>query len=310
MSPSKVLGIGSLNRGRYFLIFFLSGIILISIFNDVRFVAKIEFPINNGQQLTSTKSICDEFENHINGHWKHTTLVKPNNYDYKTSSYQFDYFQEEVDWLYNTSDEWKVGCKTGSYQQDKRGYMYASPVGKQCGCATSTFAPADSKWIWNKTTEYESTHPSFDLVENVAKENKTMCFAGDSIDLQFYTAIVNNLFRTRLFNSLYGNDHMPNVTVDLRQIPVVYSTEITGPVNYAKYWMCMQDIKEALVTIDYNTTVIEKRTTARLRYYKVCKLYSLFTPLGVLLLVPYLFFVSFKPDLQLGTMELSTDGRM
>jgi hypothetical protein len=272
MSPSKELGIGSLNRGRYFLIF-LSGIILICIFNDVRFVAKIEFPINGQQLKTTSNSICDAFENHMNGHWTHKTLAKPNNYDYKTSSYRLDYFQEEVDWLYNTSDEWRVGCKTGSYHQDKRGYMYASRMGNQCGCATTTFTPADSKWIWNKTEDYggHSTHPSFDLVETVAAENKTMCFARDSIDLQFYTAIVNNLFRTHLFNSMRGNDHTPNMSVDLRQIPVVYSNETTGPVNYTVYWMCMQNIEEALVTIDYNT---DQRKTARLRYYKVYFVYS------------------------------------
>ncbi|KAL7504341.1 hypothetical protein ACHAXN_002008 [Cyclotella atomus] len=68
---------------------------------------------------------------------------------------------------------------------------------------------------------------------------------------------------------MHGNYGMPDVSVDQRPIPAVYSNETTGPVNYAKYWMCMQNIQQALVTFDYNNDgAIKTSHTARLRYYK------------------------------------------
>jgi hypothetical protein len=290
MAASKKLGIGNLNRGHYFIIL-LSSVIFISILDNVWFATKLEqLQINDPLlKTTSSMSTCDAFEKHMQGHWKHKTLMKPNSYDYNMSSYQFDYFQQEVDWLYNTSDEWRTGCKADIYKRDKRGYMYATAIGHQCGCGSTAFDPADSKWIWNRTEDYGGydTHPSFDLMEKIAKENKTMCFAGDSIDLQFFTALVNNLYRTRLFKSMHGNYDMPDVSVDQRPIPAVYSNETTGPVNYAKYWMCMQNIQEALVTFDYNTDgAIKTSHTARLRYYKVCQPadFALLYPLFILLL--------------------------
>jgi hypothetical protein len=227
---------------------------------------------DNGNKVGRSEFNCRDIEQHMQGHWQHKSALTEWNssYEYNSSSYHFDYLPEEVDWLHGKSDDWRGGCSMGAYQKDKRGYMFASPMGNQCGCGTSTFMPVDSQWMWNRTTheskDRKGHYYSFQLVEQLAKTNKTMCFVGDSIDLQFYTALVNNILRTQLFESSQNSDRMPKVSVDQRLIPVVYSNETTGPLDYAKYWMCMQQIQETIVSIDYNNGVIHN---ARLRYYKV-----------------------------------------
>jgi hypothetical protein len=264
MEPAnKKLGVAAgLNRRH---VLWLLGIILLAVINDLRFALNERVDKLGPMATHSRHSLaCGVLEKHMQGHWQHEVLSKPFNYDYNTSSYRFDYLPQEIDWLLGNSDEWRSGCKDLTYREDKRGYMYASPMGNQCGCGTSTFEPDVSKWVWNRTGEIKS-HPSFDLVEQIAKANKTLCFSGDSIDLQFYTAILNNLFRSRLFKSIHGAGHMPNISVDERQIPVVYTNETTGPLDYGQFWMCMKAILEATATLDYNNG---DSHTARLRYYK------------------------------------------
>jgi hypothetical protein len=268
MEPStKKLGIARLNRRH--LPCLLGVIVLLSIsnvnVNDLRFITKEEGTDKQVQMATRSR-VCGTLEKHMNGRWQHEHLSQPISYNYNTSSYRLDYLPQEIDWLLGKSDQWRNGCSDGNYREDKRGYMYASSMGNQCGCGASAFEPEISRWIWNMTGHTKS-HPSLELVEQIAEANKTLCFAGDSIDLQFYTAILNNLFRSRLFKSMHGanSNHMPNVSVYERQIPVVYTNETTGPLDYGRFWMCMKNIQEATVTLDYSNG---DRHMARLRYYK------------------------------------------
>jgi hypothetical protein len=216
---------------------------------------------------SSITSICKSMLQHESGHWRHNHFRQSTNPNNISSLNELHYLPQEVDWLHGSSKEWESGCK----KADLRGYMYASTMGNQCGCGTAGFEPTDSEWVWDSDGESNvDLSPSFQLLNRLARANKTMCFAGDSIDLQFYTAIVNNLMRLKLLQNQYPNqqpfDQLPKVSIQEHSIPVVYSNETTGPTDYKQFWMCMKDIQETIVTLDYMT---EEKYTAFLRYFKV-----------------------------------------
>eukprot|EP00804_Cyclotella_cryptica_P025953 CCRYP_002772-RA/>CCRYP_002772-RA protein AED:0.36 eAED:0.36 QI:0/-1/0/1/-1/1/1/0/463 len=210
--------------------------------------------------IHTTLSLCNTLVRHVGGGWSHQRNVTLD----PTASH--NYLPREMDWLRGTSKEWTTGCRN----HDLRGHIYASPMGNQCGCGTTGFEPADSQWIWDAEENVTASSPSFQLVERLAKSKQTMCFAGDSIDLQFYFAIVNNLFRIRLLHHHDAQrppfDRLANITIQQSQIPVVYSNATTGPTDYSKYWMCMKDILETIVTLDYKDG---ESHNATLRFFKV-----------------------------------------
>ena len=145
-------------------------------------------------------------------------------------------------------------------------------MGNQCGCHTSEFQPSDSQWVMDQTLpqhtmpQYaEHSSPSLRLVERLAKANKTICFVGDSIELQFYTALQNNLIRLELLRKVHGWKHVPGIAVKEVKIPVSYSNDTTGPVDYNKYWMTMHEIHEATVLLNYDDDSFSSTT---LRYIK------------------------------------------
>ena len=96
--------------------------------------------------------------------------------------------------------------------------------------------------------------PTLRLVERLATANKTLCFAGDSIDLQFYYALRNNLLCALRLRERDGDrpTARPGANASVaaeRLIPVAYTNATSGPVDYSIYWMCMREIRETLVTL-------------------------------------------------------------
>ena len=91
-------------------------------------------------------------------------------------------------------------------------------------------------------------------MERLATANKTLCLAGDSIDLQFYYALRNNLLRASRLRERDGGRPAarPGANASVaaeRLIPVAYTNATSGPVDYSIYWMCMREIRETLVTL-------------------------------------------------------------
>mmetsp|Transcript_79864 Transcript_79864/g.222395 ORF Transcript_79864/g.222395 Transcript_79864/m.222395 type:complete len:545 (+) Transcript_79864:116-1750(+) len=241
------------------------------------------------------EEVCKTLTLHEGGRWQHNYFLGSDGNEMALSGgpLQNEYLPLEVDWLHGTTDGWRnrpgSGCNNRSYNHgDRRGVIYASKTGNQCGCQTKKFRPSDSAWVFREKDNSISvttlpdpapqnasggsgpTHddarasPTFALVERLARSNQSLCFAGDSIDLQFYDAMTNNLMRLRL---LHTRDEIgATLKIERKQIPVVYTNETSGPDNYARYWMCMKEIQETVVTLVYDNG---ERLSMAIRYYKV-----------------------------------------
>ena len=166
-----------------------------------------------------------------------------------------DYYPAEVDWLRGigrpaTYDKWE--CKRRQIKPD--GLMYLTGLGNQCGCGTGEFEPSHSAWTvagalggaenataWGRRRLSQwASDGAFRLVKALA--GRTLCFVGDSIDLQFYHAVGHGLRRAK---ALYGL----NITVDVSRVPVNYTNE-TGASYYGKGFRYLSFVEQTNVTID------------------------------------------------------------
>lgn len=269
-SRTRKIGDRVLSNGQLYLspaVLLIAGLIF---YNEVYLVfpensVQILFAKENEYNLSAAPSFsyCNATQEHMRGHWQH---------HFHTVTNRSNYLPKEIDWLHGTSIEWRSpGCTNASL----RGHMYASTMGNQCGCGASDFRPSDSQWITDRTLPQHTTSqfaghfsPSFRLVERLAKANKTMCFVGDSIELQFYTALQNNLIRLELLRKVHRWEHIiPGISVETVRIPVNYSNETTGPVDYDKYWMTMHEISETAVLLNYGNDTFLPTTLRFIKAY-------------------------------------------
>jgi hypothetical protein len=215
---------------------------------------------------------CSALMLHMRGNWKHQYAV-PNNgstqsLDFNTSSLRATYLPVEINWIRG------YGLPEPGCQGDESGLMYVSPVGNQCSCRAKDFQPSLSQWVSagdaspipvnaNRIAPLprDILSPSLQPILKLAKENRSLCFAGDSIDLQFYFALRNNLLRQiRLQNHI-------NISLSsTKQIAVNYTNE-TGVPMYTG-WMTMNHIEETTVHLRYNTDRTGTYSTS-FRYFQM-----------------------------------------
>jgi hypothetical protein len=215
---------------------------------------------------------CQSIMLHEEGHWEHqySQSLQLLSADDATTINK-TYFPTEIDWMLrgtknSTSEGW-IGCQAANDD----GLTYVSQIGHQCGCGLPDFQPSLSRWIsaaggntnTNGTTttapssetidtnrllihQYDEQiidSPTLRLILKLAKANMSLCLAGDSIDLQFYYALRNNLSRQR---KLLRNQINISIS-DMHSIPVNYTNE-TGFPTYTG-WMTMSQIVETVVSI-------------------------------------------------------------
>ena len=168
----------------------------------------------------------------------------------------------------------------------------------QCGCGTSGFQPSHSIWVYNNDTINKPTfvgvgpkpgttnrtkpsntaqlHPYLGsailrLTKRISKANATLCFACNSIDLQFYKAIENNLRRLAQLKEQHHMNKPYNISLVISKIPVNNTTKPgntrAGHCPFGGFTL-MADIEETIALFnDYN---IEGNShyVGRFRYYK------------------------------------------
>ena len=138
--------------------------------------------------------------------------------------------------------------------------MYTTRLGHQCGCGVRGFRPSHSVWTHgnhNSTTNNPQGNNAFDspslrLVDKLARANQTLCFFGDSIDLQIYDALRHSIERTVMLQQKMQNLSPPQVKISIqsREIPVEYTDE-TGPSWYGKNgFRYLNDISETTISLE------------------------------------------------------------
>jgi len=146
---------------------------------------------------------CKALMNHDLGHWEHlydSPLLNNSNINFlsglNASLINKTYLPIELDWMRGKELPPNWECQ-GDIE-----VMYISQVGHQCGCLMPSFRPSLSTWVLQPvdaaTEMIPLSHeiissPSLRLILQLAKENRSLCFAGDSIDLQFYYALKHNI---------------------------------------------------------------------------------------------------------------------
>jgi hypothetical protein len=210
---------------------------------------------------------CQALMNHDRGHWEHEHSNELLN---DTSSFMNKtYLPIEVEWMrgkeYPISPTW--GC------QGEIGLMYVSQIGHQCGYQMQSFHTSLSKWVsTGNNTSSKSAHrgpnenitsPSLQLILQLAETNSSLCFAGDSIDLQFYEALRNNLQRQKQLQ------YKVNISLVATSIPANY-TNATGVPMYTG-WMTMSYIQQTTVSITYYSLDDgqERHSTTNFRYFQM-----------------------------------------
>lgn len=68
--------------------------------------------------------------------------------------------------------------------------------------------------------DYFASSPTLRLAKSLADADATLCFTGDSIDYQIYTAMHNNLRRIQQLDQLYNRNEPRLLSVVSREIPV------------------------------------------------------------------------------------------
>lgn len=199
-------------------------------------------------QRTSWSDTCQQLIAHENGYWHHTFHADDNNIpqlfnDSSSSIHQKMYFPQEKMWLngQHLPPQNKFGECTPSYQF----LMYNFNLGHQCGCGVKGFKPSHSTWEFKKTknataaepippsptssdnTDYFfAASPTLRLARALANADATICFAGDSIDYQIYSAFHNNLRRIDQLHKHYHPDSKERlVNVVTREFPITHSTK-------------------------------------------------------------------------------------
>lgn len=184
------------------------------------------------------------------------------------------YLNEEMHWLQGNNlppsrTGWGFGkeqCTRNTPHNDfDRGISYLSTMGNQCGCGTEAFQPSHSVWVHDeastRTTNLQnhdllSESPSMKLARRFAQKNQTVCFAGDSVEFQFYFALRNNLHRMEMLYREHFNKSVVNVSSHLH--PLHYSTNTTSNIRMKGYrwpddfWMLATDFWETTVTFTNN----------------------------------------------------------
>ena len=192
---------------------------------------------------------------HEKGQWKHHYRISSNNTSLKhfienqtfnTSVLRQTYLPIERDWMVGTKVPESYWGEREADRSD--GLMYKSFLGNQYGaCRIQEFEPSISTWISNSTKKNNDDiiSPSLRLILRLAQTNKTLCFAGDSIDYQIYDALIHNLQRQRILQS------MINISMNDERyvVPVNYTNE-TGFPEYTG-WMTMSEVKERSVSLSY-----------------------------------------------------------
>ena len=191
------------------------------------------------------------------------------------------YLSEEINWLRGSSmpasdAEWNFGNKKCKKADVDRGLSYLSSIGNQCGCGNAAFQPSHSYWVHayhkNSSTispnhDRLSESPSLKLARRLAQKNQTLCFAGDSIEFQFYFALKNNLHRVELLHREHFNASIVNVSS--YQHPLHYSTNITSYIRKEgyrppdDYWRLAKEIFETKITFADDPSV-----EFRFKYFK------------------------------------------
>ena len=184
------------------------------------------------------------------------------------------YLNEEMKWLHGSKlPPFPLWSFDLANSDECRGMSYLSSIGNQCGCRAAVFQPSHSKWVLNKanistanesTSKANSQHsdaafsesPSMKLARRFARKNQTVCFAGDSIEYQFYTALRNNLHRSELLHQEHLNKSVVNITT--HQYPLHYVTNATSYGRTERYrmpddfWMFATEVWETIVTFTDN----------------------------------------------------------
>ena len=94
------------------------------------------------------------------------------------------------------------------------------------------------------------------LARRLSQKNQTLCFAGDSIEYQFYFALKNNLHRVELLHREHFNKSFVNVSS--YQHPIHYSTNTTSYIRKEgyrppdDYWRLAKVIFQTEVTFTDN----------------------------------------------------------
>ena len=200
---------------------------------------------------------CNDLQYHESGHWRHQHFYgkETANVTYMPDTVEKEYLHKESYWLrgHALPVDWvKEGCKE-SASTNGQGLMYVSTIGNQCGCNADGFRPSHS--TWSTSREYEGYNSaSVQLVRNLARYNRTLCFMGDSIDLQFYTALQNNLRRVKLLQDAHGISNMSKHYIDIilnsTELPIVYTNE-TGFSWFSKpTYRKMDRIMKTEVSVD------------------------------------------------------------
>ena len=248
------------------------------------------------------EDICKLLMEHIkHGHWEHqfafsnmTDLIQIDprlrqnavpitNESLNKLSDERIYLSQEMNWLHGKSLPPTFGNSQCIWTDDDdgRGISYLSTNGNQCGCGTAAFQPSHSIWVLNEENTSKATtsransqyndifgeSPSIKLARRFARKNQTVCFAGDSIERQFHTALRNNLHRAELLHREHLNKSIVNVTT--HQYPLHYVTNATSYGRTERYrmpddfWMFGREVEETTVTF-----MDSPREGFRFKYFK------------------------------------------
>ncbi|KAL9186030.1 hypothetical protein ACHAXT_005268 [Thalassiosira profunda] len=169
----------------------------------------------------------------------------------------------ERDWLSGKNQSFRPYVVSGSPAcklHEDAPLMYTTRLGHQCGCGVRGFRPSHSVWTHgnrNSTTNSPAGNHAFDspslrLVDKLARANQTLCFFGDSIDLQIYDALRHNIERIVMLQHNV-RDISPNpvkISIFSTEIPVEYTDE-TGPSWYGKNgFRYLNDISETTISLE------------------------------------------------------------
>ena len=127
------------------------------------------------------------------------------------------------------------------------------------------FKPSIYNWVSNSTKKKNDDilSPSLRLILRLAQTNQTLCLVGDSIDYQIYDALIHNIQRQRILQS------MINISMNDERyvVPINYTNE-TGFPEYTG-WMTMSEIKERSVSLSYMNDNTKQTYSTTIRYFQM-----------------------------------------
>jgi hypothetical protein len=165
---------------------------------------------------------CSAIKVHEKGHWRISSVDSSDVLDDIKVKQQ--YFPREIDWMkgFGLPPSFNKRQCNGT----KNGEMYITGIGNQCGCDVSGFRPTYSAWVYAEGG-IDVTVPqpwTLRLAQRLIKNNSTLCFAGDSIDLQLYQSIQRQIQRLGSLQQLHFNTSL-NISIETREVPVNYNTQ-------------------------------------------------------------------------------------